>query len=135
MRAYRVTHRLHHNHLYKEQDPDVPIHAGYPRGRWYLIRKLLTDLTGVTAFKTYSYFFGLANSKRPLEDTSERLRQNAQTDARIVVAAHTAAAATALATGMWVEYAGTHNPPPSPLPPPRPLLPPPPHPSHTPMES
>ena len=30
MCAYRVVHRLHHNHLYGPQDPDVALHGGYP---------------------------------------------------------------------------------------------------------
>ena len=58
MCSYRVLHRLHHNHLYESRDPDLPLHAGYPRGRGYLVRKLARDLTGRTAVKTYSYFFG-----------------------------------------------------------------------------
>ena len=58
MCGYRVVHRLHHNHLYEPQDPDIPIHAGYPRGRAYLAKKLLKDLFGLTAWKTYAYFFG-----------------------------------------------------------------------------
>ncbi|HUG78569.1 MAG TPA: fatty acid desaturase, partial [Burkholderiales bacterium] len=58
MRTYRVIHRLHHNHLYGELDPDTALHGGYPRGRWYLIRKLLKDLSGLTAWKTYAYFLG-----------------------------------------------------------------------------
>jgi fatty acid desaturase len=33
MRTYRVVHRLHHNYLYEDQDPDIPLVAGYPRGR------------------------------------------------------------------------------------------------------
>ena len=46
MCTYRVTHRLHHNHLYGVQDPDIALNGGYPRGRAYLARKLLIDLTG-----------------------------------------------------------------------------------------
>ena len=38
MRTYRVLHRLHHNHLYEERDPDIPLVAGYPRGRNILQR-------------------------------------------------------------------------------------------------
>src|SRR4051794_37479268 len=58
MCTYRVVHRLHHNHLYGKQDPDLPLHAGYPRGRAYLLKKLAKDATGLTAWKTYAYFFG-----------------------------------------------------------------------------
>ena len=84
MCTYRVTHRLHHNHLYGVQDPDIALNGGYPRGRPYLARKLLIDLTGWTAPKTYAYFFGAPaiNSEadqalRPLNDTSEALRADA----------------------------------------------------------
>ena len=49
--TYRVIHRLHHNHLYEEIDPDLPLMAGYPRGRAYLARKLLKDLCGLTTIK------------------------------------------------------------------------------------
>ena len=58
MCTYRVVHRLHHNHLYEAQDPDIPLHGGYPRGRVYLLKKLARDLLGCTAWKTYAYFFG-----------------------------------------------------------------------------
>src|SRR2546422_4164914 len=58
MRTYRVIHRLHHNHLYGELDPDTALHGGYPRGRAYLVKKLLKDLAGLTAWKTYAYFLG-----------------------------------------------------------------------------
>ena len=58
MCTYRVIHRLHHNNLYGELDPDTALHGGYPRGRSYLIKKLLKDLSGVTAWKTYAYFLG-----------------------------------------------------------------------------
>ncbi|HXL75091.1 MAG TPA: fatty acid desaturase, partial [Burkholderiales bacterium] len=39
MRTYRVIHRLHHNNLYGELDPDTALHGGYPRGKAYLIKK------------------------------------------------------------------------------------------------
>ena len=58
MCTYRVVHRLHHNHLYEPSDPDIALHGGYPRGRAYLLRKLARDLAGLTAPKTYAYFFG-----------------------------------------------------------------------------
>jgi fatty acid desaturase len=87
MCAYRVIHRLHHNHLYGEQDPDIALHGGYPRGKSYLLRKLATDLAGLTAWKTYRYFFGApaadARTKvaqRPLDDTSPALRRAALND-------------------------------------------------------
>jgi fatty acid desaturase len=52
MCTYRVIHRLHHNNLYGVLDPDTALHGGYPRGRAYLIKKLLKDLSGLTAWKT-----------------------------------------------------------------------------------
>ena len=30
MCTYRVIHRLHHNNLYGELDPDTALHGGYP---------------------------------------------------------------------------------------------------------
>ena len=77
MCTYRVTHRLHHNNLYSEEDPDTAIHGGYPRGRGYLLDKLLRDLAGLNAWKTFAYFFGAPainadtqRAIRPLDDTS-----------------------------------------------------------------
>ena len=40
MCTYRVIHRLHHNNLYSDDDPDTAIHGGYPRGIAYLWKKL-----------------------------------------------------------------------------------------------
>ena len=95
MCSYRVIHRLHHNYLYKPQDPDIALHGGYPRGKKYLIKKLLKDLTGQTAFKNYAYFFGNPAinldtnvSQRPLDDTSPALRLAALQDRWGVVAFH-----------------------------------------------
>ena len=62
MHHYRGLHRLHHNHLYQQQDPDIPLHYGYPRGVLYLVQKLLRDLIGLTTYKTYSYFWGLPSA-------------------------------------------------------------------------
>lgn len=111
MRTYRVVHRLHHNHLYGPQDPDIPLHGGYPRGRAYLVRKLLKDLLGATAFKTYAYFFGApalnaatGEKNRPLDDTSPRLRAEARRDRWFVAALHVAMPAAAFAAGYGVEY-------------------------------
>jgi len=96
MCTYRVIHRLHHNNLYGELDPDTALHGGYPRGKWYLIRKLLKDLSGLTAWKTYAYFLGGApalNTKtnvalRPLDDTSEKLKREARHDRNVVIVFH-----------------------------------------------
>lgn len=98
MCTYRVIHRLHHNNLYGPLDPDTALHGGYPRGKWYLMRKLLKDLCGLTAWKTYAYFLGGApalNTQtnvalRPLDDTSAKLKDEARTDRNTVVAMHVA---------------------------------------------
>lgn len=95
MCTYRVTHRLHHNHLYGPQDPDTAIHGGYPRGKAYLVRKLVLDVLGVNAWKTYLYFFGspaindeAPNKINPLNDTAPALRRAARLDRAMVVAFH-----------------------------------------------
>jgi len=112
MRTYRVIHRLHHNNLYTELDPDTALHGGYPRGKAYLVRKLLKDLTGFTAWKTYAYFLGGApalNTQtnvaiRPLDDTSAKLRDEANTDRNAVIAFHVIAFIAFAASGYLVEY-------------------------------
>ena len=96
MCTYRVIHRMHHNNLYGELDPDTALHGGYPRGRAYLVKKLLKDLSGLTAWKTYAYFLGGAPALntatnvalRPLDDTSQKLRDEARTDRNMVIAFH-----------------------------------------------
>lgn len=112
MCTYRVVHRLHHNHLYTARDPDTPLHGGYPRGRGYLLKKLGRDLLGLTAWKTYSYFFGapMANGDvgtqtRPLTDTSAKLRREAREDRWVVLGFHAAVLVAAVAAGVGVEYA------------------------------
>jgi fatty acid desaturase len=111
MPTYRVVHRLHHNHLYGPQDPDIPLHGGYPRGAAYLAKKLARDLLGLTAWKTYAYFFGAPvlnvetqASNRPLDDTSPRLRQAARRDRWIVAGFHGVVPVAAFAAGYGVEY-------------------------------
>ena len=111
MSTYRVIHRLHHNHLYEARDPDMPIHGGYPRGRTYLWRKIAKDLSGLTAYKTYSYFFGAPvinddaeAAGRPLDDTSPALRRAARQDRWLVAGFHVAAPIAAFAAGYGVEY-------------------------------
>jgi fatty acid desaturase len=108
MCTYRVVHRLHHNHLYGKQDPDIALHGGYPRGKGYLLKKLATDLCGLTAWKTYSYFFGApaANAatnvaQRPLDDTSPALRRAAVRDRNAVVGVQIAAPLIILAAFGW----------------------------------
>lgn len=112
MRTYRVIHRLHHNNLYGELDPDTALHGGYPRGRAYLVKKLLKDLSGLTAWKTYAYFLGGApalNTRtrvavRPLDDTSAKLRREALGDRNAVIALHLAALGLAAWSGFLLEY-------------------------------
>jgi fatty acid desaturase len=112
MCTYRVIHRLHHNNLYGELDPDTALHGGYPRGRLYLVRKLLKDLSGLTAWKTYAYFLGGApglNTRtnvavRPLDDTSQRLRSDARRDRNTVIVFHLATLTLFAFTGYLVEY-------------------------------
>jgi fatty acid desaturase len=86
MVTYRVIHRIHHNELYTPLDPDLPLMAGYPRGRAYLLRKLGKDLLGVTSLKNYAYFFGL----QARGDTSKALQRAALVDRRLVVCANAA---------------------------------------------
>ncbi len=112
MCTYRVIHRLHHNNLYGELDPDTALHGGYPRGRAYLVRKLLKDLSGLTAWKTYAYFLGGAPALntatnvalRPLDDTSEKLRAEARRDRNAVIAFHLAALTGFAGSGFLLEY-------------------------------
>jgi fatty acid desaturase len=112
MCTYRVIHRLHHNNLYGELDPDTALHGGYPRGRSYLIKKLLKDLSGLTAWKTYAYFLGGAPALntatnvalRPLDDTSEKLKEAARKDRNTVIAVHLLALLFFAWTGYLVEY-------------------------------
>ena len=111
MLTYRVVHRLHHNHLYGAGDPDVALHGGYPRGRAYLAGKLLKDLCGLTAWKSYGYFFGhpaldrdSGEALKPLDDTAPALREAARRDRRRVIALQAALLAAAVASGWWLEY-------------------------------
>ena len=112
MRTYRVIHRLHHNHLYGELDPDTALHGGYPRGRAYLVKGLLKDLAGLTAWKTYAYFLGGApalntatnKAVRPLDDTSAKLRDEARSDRNAVIFFHLVALLLFGLTGYLVQY-------------------------------
>jgi fatty acid desaturase len=108
MCTYRVIHRLHHNNLYSDEDPDTAIHGGYPRGVAYLWRKLAQDLAGLNAWKTIAYFFGAPalndetnRSARPLDDTSPQLRAAARADRWLVVAFHLLAPLVALVIAGW----------------------------------
>jgi fatty acid desaturase len=112
MCTYRVIHRLHHNNLYGVLDPDTALHGGYPRGKWYLVRKLLKDLCGLTAWKTYAYFLGGAPALntatklavRPLDDTSETLRREARHDRNAVVFFHLGLLTLFAASGYLLQY-------------------------------
>jgi fatty acid desaturase len=112
MCTYRVIHRLHHNNLYGELDPDTALHGGYPRGRIYLAKKLLKDLSGLTAWKTYAYFLGGAPALntatnvavRPLDDTSAKLRSEARADRNAVIAFHVVMLVAFAASGYLVQY-------------------------------
>jgi fatty acid desaturase len=112
MCTYRVIHRLHHNNLYGELDPDTALHGGYPRGKAYLVKKLLKDLSGFTAWKTYAYFLGGApalNTQtnvalRPLDDTSGKLKDAARSDRNIVIAFHVVLPAVFAWSGYLVQY-------------------------------
>src|SRR5256714_3746930 len=112
MCTYRVIHRLHHNNLYGPLDPDTALHGGYPRGRMYLVRKLLKDLAGLTAWKTYAYFLGGAPALntatkvalRPLDDTSPKLRAQARSDRNLVIVLHVAALIGFAMSGYLIQY-------------------------------
>src|SRR6185503_20844947 len=75
MLTYRVIHRLHHNHLYQDVDPDLALISGYPRGRAYLVRKLIKDLLGLTTLKTYAYFVGRPQGERRVEGRAVAARE------------------------------------------------------------
>jgi fatty acid desaturase len=112
MCTYRVIHRMHHNNLYGELDPDTALHGGYPRGKSYLIRKLLKDLSGFTAWKTYAYFLGGApalNTQtnvalRPLDDTSRKLKDEARRDRNMVIGFHIVLLLLFAWSGYLVQY-------------------------------
>ncbi len=111
MCTYRVIHRLHHNHLYQAQDPDIALHGGYPRGKSYLLKKLARDLLGLTAWKNYAYFFGnpaintdTQLAERPLHDTSLALKQQARSDRWMVAGFHGLAPIVAFASGWGWQY-------------------------------
>jgi len=112
MCTYRVIHRLHHNNLYGELDPDTALHGGYPRGKAYLVKKLLKDLSGMTAWKTYAYFLGGAPALntatnvalRPLDDTSSKLRSDARADRNLVIAFHVVVFGAFAWSGYLVQY-------------------------------
>jgi fatty acid desaturase len=109
MLTYRLVHRIHHNHLYEPIDPDLPLMAGYPRGRNYLLAKLLKDLSGLTTLKNYSYFKGDFPRRdnagaAPLDDSSPSLRAAARRDRRLVLVTYFVSMALVVICGFWREY-------------------------------
>lgn len=109
MLTYRVIHRIHHNHLYEPIDPDLPLMAGYPRGRAYLAGKLAKDLFGLTTVKNYAYFVGkpagrTTDNGRPLDDTSPSLRAAAARDRKLAFAIGVVLLAASIAFGWWRWY-------------------------------
>jgi fatty acid desaturase len=75
------------------------------------VKKLAKDLAGLTAFKTFSYFFGAPSlntatgkAERPLDDTSPRLRAAARRDRWTVLGFHVFAPVIAFATGWGWQY-------------------------------
>ena len=99
MRTYRLVHNVHHHHLYEPSDPDLALMAGYPRGRWYLVRKLAKDLLGITTLKNYSYFRGRPQGERRVEG-----RAAAALERRLVLACNVAFLALSIYFGFWRWY-------------------------------
>ena len=99
MRTYRLVHNVHHHHLYEPTDPDLALMAGYPRGRWYLVRKLAKDLLGITTLKNYSYFRGRPQGERRVEG-----RAAAALERRLVLACNVAFLALSIYFGFWRWY-------------------------------
>src|SRR5262245_32480378 len=97
--TYRLTHRTHHNHLFEKIDPDLALMAGYPRGRAYLVKKLLKDLFALTTLKNFRYFSG-SNLKRSATVKAPALRA-AQRDRRIAAAIYLGLAATSIVAGVF----------------------------------
>src|SRR5438874_1715254 len=77
-----------------------------------LVRELLKDLSGLTAWKTYAYFLGGAPAVntatkvavRPLDDTSPKLRVEAKRDSNTVIGLHIAALVAFAASGHLMQY-------------------------------
>ncbi len=109
--SYRIVHRVHHNNLYEAIDPDLALMAGYPRGKMYLVKKLAKDAAGLTAWRNYLYFFGApamnastGQTQKPLDDTTDRLRDMALADRWVVVAFHLCMPFVMFAFGTGLEY-------------------------------
>jgi fatty acid desaturase len=101
MLSYRIIHRMHHNHLYEDVDPDLALIAGYPRGRMYLAKRLLRDLFGLTTVKNVQYFMGSTVRRDRKDDTSPRLQRAARRDRWIAAGIYFGMLAAGVATGTW----------------------------------
>src|SRR5262245_7852835 len=101
MLSYRIIHRIHHNHLYEDVDPDLALIAGYPRGRLYLFKKLVKDLLGITTFKNVQYFMGRKVRRDKKNDTSPILRRAARHDRRLTTLVYIGPLPDRIATAKW----------------------------------
>lgn len=110
----RSVHRLHHNYLYSASDPELATMAGYPRGRFYLVRKILKDLCGITAVQNYFFLFGSrakvkksglpAPAPASKDETSPMLRVAALRDKKLALAFHFVLFFGMLAAGHLRDY-------------------------------
>ncbi|WP_339721930.1 fatty acid desaturase family protein [uncultured Paraglaciecola sp.] len=55
MQTYSRQHSLHHKDVGTAKDPDLGNYAGYPVSKMSLFRKILRDLSGLTALKFWFY--------------------------------------------------------------------------------
>jgi fatty acid desaturase len=53
--AYRAVHLWHHKYLHTPRDPDLSLSAPFPCGRPSFVRKLLRDLSGISALVMRGY--------------------------------------------------------------------------------
>lgn len=105
--TYRQVHGQHHQFLYTERDPDLALMAGYPRGRGYLLRKLVQDGLGLTTVKNLRYLYGGVPSQAAAGEAAPRVARTPETkrDQVIVAVAQLAMLAAAAASGQWLAYA------------------------------
>jgi len=111
MRTYRVIHRLHHKQPVRRARPGHGAARGYPRGRMYLVRKLLKDLSGLTAWKTYAYFLAARRRATPRPTCAPAARRHigeaaaeARSDRNMVIGFHLALLAVFAASGYLLQY-------------------------------
>ena len=55
MQTYSRQHTIHHKDVGTAKDPDLGNYAGYPISKMSLLRKVLRDLSGLTALKFWFY--------------------------------------------------------------------------------